>query len=50
MKTEPVSLRVAVDLLKWFRSLGKGYQRRMHDALVAYRRMCDEIQHDGDEE
>lgn len=49
MKTRPVSLRVAEDLLGWFKSLGKGYQKRMNDALAAYRRLCESLQ-DREEE
>ncbi len=32
----PVSLRVDGDVLKWFRSQGRGYQSRMNSVLRAY--------------
>ena len=31
--TKPISLRVEIDVLNWFKSRGPGYQTRMNDVL-----------------
>ncbi len=35
-RTEQISLRVKLSVLKWFRSSGKGYQTRMNRVLETY--------------
>ena len=35
-KKEQVTLRVDSDVLRWFRSQGKGYQTKINDLLRAY--------------
>ena len=35
-KKEQITLRVDSDVLRWFRSQGKGYQTRINDLLRAY--------------
>jgi uncharacterized protein (DUF4415 family) len=35
-KKEQITLRVDSDVLRWFRSQGKGYQTKINDLLRAY--------------
>lgn len=35
-KKEQITLRVDSDVLRWFKSQGKGYQTRINDLLRAY--------------
>ena len=36
LKKEQITLRVDSDVLRWFRSQGKGYQTKINDLLRAY--------------
>src|SRR3954465_10102805 len=38
---KPVTLRLDADVLKWFKSRGKGYQTRINAVLRSYKRAAD---------
>jgi len=41
-KKEQITIRLDSDVLRWFRSQGKGYQTRINDLLRAYMKACEQ--------